>query len=70
MHALKGLALPRAIHSGEIAMSGSRRLRPTLATAPVLFAHALSRITVAKSKQFRRPYLGNTTLPVLSTAGF
>jgi hypothetical protein len=27
MRALKGLALPRASHSGEIALSGSRRLR-------------------------------------------
>ncbi len=35
-HALKGLALPRASHSGEIALSGSRRLCSTLAAAPVL----------------------------------
>ncbi len=34
---LKGLALPRF---GKIALAGSRRLRPTLAAAPVLFAHA------------------------------
>ncbi len=33
VHALKGLALPRASHSGEIR---SHRLRSTLAAAPVL----------------------------------
>ena len=38
-HTLEGLALPRASHSGEIALSGSCRLRSTLATVPVLFAH-------------------------------
>ena len=41
MHALKGLELPCASHSGEIAQAGSRRLRPTLAAAPVRFAHAV-----------------------------
>jgi hypothetical protein len=42
VHALKGLALPRKSHAGEIALSGSRRLlRSTLAAAPVLFAHAV-----------------------------
>ena len=41
MHTLKGLALPRACHSGEIALAGSRHLRSTLAAAPVLFAHAV-----------------------------
>ena len=40
MHALKGLALLRARHSGEITLSGSHRLCATLAAAPVLFAHA------------------------------
>ena len=40
-HALKALALPRAGHSGEIALAGSRRLRSTVAAAPVLFTHAL-----------------------------
>jgi hypothetical protein len=39
LHALKELALPRASHSGEIALAGSRLLRATLAAAPVLFAH-------------------------------
>ncbi len=39
VHTLKGLALPRASHSGKIALSGSRRLRSTLAAVPVLFAH-------------------------------
>ena len=43
VHALKGLALPRASHSGEIApAAGSRRLRSTLAAAPFLFAHAVA----------------------------
>ncbi len=37
--AFKGLALPRASHSCEIALSGSRRLRATLAAVPFLFAH-------------------------------
>ena len=41
MHALKGLALPRASHSGKIALAGSRRLLATLGAAPVLFAHAV-----------------------------
>ena len=36
MYELKGLALSRASHSGEITLSGLRSLRPT----PVLFAHA------------------------------
>jgi hypothetical protein len=36
VHALKGLALPRASHSGEIALAGSRRLRSAFASAPVL----------------------------------
>ncbi len=39
-HALKGLALPHASHFSETALSGPRRLRAALATAPVLFAHA------------------------------
>ncbi len=41
VHAFKGLAQPRASHSSEIAMAGSRRLRSTLAAAPVLFTHAV-----------------------------
>ncbi len=40
MHALKGLALPRASHCSEIALAASRRQRPTLAAATVLFTHA------------------------------
>jgi hypothetical protein len=39
-HALKGLVLLRASHSGEIALAGSRCLRPTLAVVPVLYMHA------------------------------
>ena len=42
-HALKGLALPCASHSGELALAGSRHLRSKLAAAPVL-----SEYTVAK----------------------
>jgi hypothetical protein len=34
-----------AIHSGEIALAGSRRLRATLAAAPALFAHAAVTVT-------------------------
>ncbi len=41
VHALKGLALPRASHSGEIVIACSRRPRCTLAKAPVFFAHAV-----------------------------
>ena len=40
VRALKGLALPRASQSVEIALSGSRRLRSTLAAMSVRFAHA------------------------------
>jgi hypothetical protein len=47
-HALKGLALPHASHSGEIALPGSLRLRSTLAAAPVLFVHAA--VAVSKSE--------------------
>jgi hypothetical protein len=36
VHTLKGLALPRACHSGDITLAGSRRLHSTLAAAPVL----------------------------------
>jgi hypothetical protein len=39
--ARKGQALPCASHSSEIALAGSRRMRSTLAVAPVLFAHKL-----------------------------
>ena len=46
--ARKGLALPRASHSGEIALVGSQRLRAMLATVPVLFAH--NAVTVAENK--------------------
>ena len=62
---LKGLALPRASHSGEIALAGSSRLRSTLAAAPVLFAHAvvtettisriIASVTVQASSQSERP---------------
>jgi large subunit ribosomal protein L20 len=48
VRALKGLALPRASHSSEITLAGSRRLRSTLAAAPVFSAHAV--VTVAKNK--------------------
>ena len=41
VHSLEGLALPRACHSGEIALVGSRRPLSTLAAALVLFAHAV-----------------------------
>jgi hypothetical protein len=47
--ALKGLVLPHASHSGEIARSGSRRLRSTLAAALVVFAHAAA--AVAKRRK-------------------
>ena len=47
VRAFKGLALPHASCSGEITPAGSRRLRPTLVAAPVLFAHNF--VTVAKT---------------------
>ena len=53
VRALKGLALPRAHHSGEIALAGSRGLHSTLAAAPVLFAHAA--VTVAKQQMVSSP---------------
>ncbi len=53
MRALKGLALPRKSHSGEIALAGSHRLRSTLAAAPVLFVHAV--ITAAKHRTSATP---------------
>ena len=40
--ALKGLALPRSSHSGEIAVVGSLHLHSMLVVAPVLFAHCRS----------------------------
>ncbi len=43
----------RASHSGEIALSGSRRLRSTLAVVPVLFAHTV--VTVAKNRTSTTP---------------
>ena len=48
VHVLKGLALPRGSHSGEITLAGSRCLLSTLAAAPVLFAHAF--VTVADNE--------------------
>ncbi len=46
VHALKGLALPRASQSGENARSGLRRLRSMRVAAPVLFVY--DAVTVAK----------------------
>ncbi len=49
VHARKGLgrlALPRTSHSVGIALAGSRRLRSTLAAAPVILAHDF--VAVAK----------------------
>ena len=48
VRALEGLALLRASHYGEIALSGSRRLRATLAAMPIRFAQAVA--TVAKHR--------------------
>ena len=45
MHALKGLALPRASHSSEITLVGSRLLRSTLTAAPVPYVHAVVIVT-------------------------
>ncbi len=51
VHAQIRLALPRVSHSGEIALAGSRRLRFTLAAAPVLVEHAA--VTETKNKSFQ-----------------
>ncbi len=53
VRALKGLVPPRACHSGEIALAGSRRLRSALAAAPVLFAHAV--VTEAENRTSATP---------------
>lgn len=47
--ALKEQALLCASHFDDIAPLGSRRLRPTLATAPVQLAHAV--VTAAKTSR-------------------
>jgi hypothetical protein len=41
----KELALPSVSHSGEIVLVGFRRLRATLAVAPVLYVHFV--VTIA-----------------------
>ncbi len=41
----KALALPRASHSGEVALAGFSRLRPALLGASIFFPHAV--VTVA-----------------------
>jgi hypothetical protein len=46
--ARKGLAQPHAGHFSEIALSGSHRLRSSLAAASVLFAHAV--VIAAKNR--------------------
>ena len=48
VRAVKGLALPRTSHSGEIALAGSRRLHNMLVAALVFFAHAL--VTEAENR--------------------
>ena len=53
VHTLKGLALPRASHSSEIALVGSPRLCSTLAAEPVLFAHAV--VTIVKKRTSATP---------------
>jgi hypothetical protein len=57
---LKGLVLPRGSHSGEITLAGSRRLRFTLAAAPVLFAHAV--VMKAYTQQFHHSLISGFTL--------
>jgi hypothetical protein len=54
VHTLKGLALPRACHSGEIALASSRRLHSTLKEAPVLFAHGV--VTADKTGRLPTPH--------------
>ncbi len=49
----KGLALPRASHSGEIAQLGSRHLHSAIVAAQVLFAHAV--VTEIEIDRIARP---------------
>ena len=63
-HALKGLALPRASHFGKIAPAGSRRLRSTLAAAPVFSGKLLSQC--AKPNCFMCPFIILLRLRVMS----
>ena len=63
MRALKGLALPRASYSGEIALAGSRGLHSTLVAAPVLFAHAA--VTEAKNQVVLGSYDHGACVPHL-----
>ena len=51
--ARKGLALPRARNSCEIALLGKRRLRSMLAAAPAVFVHAV--VTVTKNSTSAGP---------------
>ena len=54
VHALKGLTLPWASHSGEIALLGVCCLHSAVAIAITLFPHAFLR--VSRSKCFQHPY--------------
>ncbi len=72
-HALKGLALPRASHSSEIALVGSHRQRSTLVTAPGLL-HTLSlqqpkRHIHHPYTHIRHPLPLSDPLKLLQTAG-
>ncbi len=51
-----GLALPRASHSGESALFGSRRLHSMLATVLVLFAHSAVTVAESSTQYIRHPY--------------
>ena len=63
--ALKGLAQPRARHSGGIALASSRRPRSMFAAAPVLFFHVVS--TWPKTSSFITPTKGKGTLGAYHT---
>ncbi len=47
--------LPRAGHSVEIVLARLRRLRSTLAAAPVLFAHAVVTVCIARARTSATP---------------
>ena len=66
VHSLKGLALPRAGHSGEIALAGSQRLRSTLAVAPVLSAHTRTSANPSQYLAFFNDAKVSITLPMHS----
>ncbi len=62
-------ALPRASHSSEIALPGSRRPRSTLAVASALFAHAAvseQRFTIFFTNSIKVPSINQSNNPSIN----